>query len=221
MSNYLETIYFRNEQGEYDYPQQLCDYLVKRYKLSGRLLDVGCGKGNHLVAFNRRFLHTEGIDSRPITSEISKCDLEKEEFPELENDFDVVFSKSVIEHVNNADNIISEIKRVLKPGGRVILLTPDWNTTHEVFWDDYTHVKPWTRKSLQDALMIHGFTEVKSELFRQLPLVWKYPKLNYICDLISLLPHSFKWKDREEKEFRTWVRFSKEKMILATGTKPC
>ena len=31
MGNYLETIYFRNEQGEDNYPQQLCDHLVERW----------------------------------------------------------------------------------------------------------------------------------------------------------------------------------------------
>ena len=30
MGNYLETIYFRNEQGEDNYPQQLCDHLVEQ-----------------------------------------------------------------------------------------------------------------------------------------------------------------------------------------------
>ena len=71
-----------------------------------------------------------------------------------------IFSKSVIEHVENADNILSETYRVLKQNGIIIFLTPDWGTQYKVFWDDYTHVKAWTRKALQNALLIHNFNNI-------------------------------------------------------------
>lgn len=60
MGKYLETIYFTEEYGKNDYPQKLCNYIYSRFykeyvtknrskKL--RLLDMGSGKGNHLVGF--------------------------------------------------------------------------------------------------------------------------------------------------------------------------
>ena len=98
-------------------------------------------------------------------------------------------------------------------------MCPDWGSQYKVFWDDYTHVKAWTRKGLQDALVMHGFNDVNVSLFRQLPITWRFPILNILCAITSVLPESFKWKDKEEKLFRTWIRFSKEKMLLATGTK--
>jgi SAM-dependent methyltransferase len=233
MSTYLETHYFRNEYSETAYPQKLCDYIAlgciapKLGEIRGKsLLDVGSGKGNHLVGFSRRGMVTSGLDKRKECLEaldqfdIRVCDLEKDPFPFSEGSFDCVFSKSVIEHVANTDNFFSEIFRVLRPGGLTVLLTPDWQTQAHIFWDDYTHVKPWTRKGLQNALNIHGFEKVESVLFRQLPLVWKHPFLERVCDLIAIAPESWKWKDREEKEFREWVRFSKEKMLLATAMRP-
>ena len=60
MGNYLETIYFRNEQGEDNYPQQLCDHLVEQWlggASAGRgktLLDIGSGKGNNVIVCGRR-----------------------------------------------------------------------------------------------------------------------------------------------------------------------
>ena len=232
MSNYLETIYFRDEYSEKAYPQKLCNYIVEKYLekhnndiVGKHLLDIGSGKGNHLVGFNRKGIKCFGMDKRDECVEIlddfeiRECDIESEPFPFKENSFDFVFSKSVLEHVSNADNFLSETIRVLKPGGLAILMCPDWGTQYKIFWDDYTHVKAWTRKGLQDALVMHGFNDVNVSLFRQLPIIWKYPILRILCDITSVLPESFKWKDNEEKLFRTWIRFSKEKMLLATGTK--
>jgi len=109
---------------------------------------------------------------------------------------------------------------VLKPGGMAVLMTPDWKSQHDFFWDDYTHVKAFTRKSLQNAMIINGFENVDCSYFLQLPIVWKYRWIKCITHLIALLPDSLKWKDKEQREFRTWVRFSKEEMLLAVGYKP-
>ena len=219
MPNYLETIYFRNESDENSYPQKLCDYLISRYGLQGRLLDIGSGKGNHLVGFSRRGFAVSGVDSRPINFAIQKCDLEYEELPYDNMSFDVIFSKSVIEHVFNSDHFFEESFRVLKKGGIAIMMTPDWDSQHRHFWDDYTHVKPWTRKSLQNVMRIKGFSQVQCEYFRQLPILWKCPCLKYICGIVSLLPDSLKWKDSKEEQHRKFIRFSKEKMLLAMGVK--
>jgi SAM-dependent methyltransferase len=230
--SYLKTIYFRDEQGVDDYPQKLCNYLSQAiYQQSGsldgkKILDIGSGKGNHLVGFMRNGMDAYGIDLRDecLKSagqefEINGCDIESEVFPYKDNMFDFVFSKSVLEHVVNADNFMSQTYRVLKPGGTVLFMVPDWKSQQNFYWDDYTHVKAWTRKGLQDAMVIHGFDDVTCKYFLQLPFVWKYPSAKYLAWVISLLPDSLKWKDSEEKNFRTWVRFSKEKMLIAVGKK--
>jgi len=232
MSNYLETVYFRDEYSKDAYPQKLCNYIFQniiKKKFSQRenlkLLDIGSGKGNHLVGFSRNKIDCSGIDKRDEAVNINKnfiikeCNLENQKFPYDDNFFDIVFSKSVIEHVENADNMLSETYRVLKQNGIIIFLTPDWGTQYKVFWDDYTHVKAWTRKSLQNALLIHDFKKVECKLFRQLPILWKFPFLEILADITAILPEKFKWKDKEEKIFREWVRFSKEKMLLAVGQK--
>jgi SAM-dependent methyltransferase len=231
MPNYLETNYFRDEYDENAYPQKLCDYLIKRYVeptggVAGkRCLDIGSGKGNHLVGLARRGIEAFGIDRRTECVEILEqfdirdCDLEKGPFPFEDSMFDVVLSKSVIEHVRNTDNVLSEALRVLRPGGTAIFLTPDWASQRAFFWDDYTHVKPFTRKGLQNAMRINGYTGVTCEYFLQLPFVWTQPWLSLLPKLLGMLPASWKWRDREESSFRALIRFSQEKMLLATGSK--
>jgi hypothetical protein len=68
-------------------------------------------------------------------------------------------------------------------------------------------------------MIINGFKNVDCSYFLQLPIVWKHPWIKYVTMLIALLPDSLKWKDKEEKEFRRLIRFSKEKMLLAVGNK--
>ena len=234
MGKYLETVYFTEEYGENDYPQKLCNYIYSRiyrkYVTKNRsqklrLLDIGSGKGNHLVGFSRCGIEAYGLDTRDEcidilkTFDIRKCNIEKDRFPFEDNFFDFAFSKSVLEHVMNTDNFLRETLRVLKPGGIAILLTPDWRSEVKFFWDEYTHVKPFTRRGLQSALKINGFSEVKCECFLQLPFVWKYPYLKFIPWLISLLPDALKYKDEEEIQSRKLVRFSKEIMLIAIGVK--
>lgn len=229
--SYFDTIYFRDEYGEDCYPQKLCNHIsssiISPYfdgdHQGKSLLDVGSGRGNHLVGFSRNGLKCSGLDLRPQNLppfEIKKCDIEKESFPYESNTFDVIYSKSVIEHVFNTDNFVKEIYRVLKPGGIAIIMCPDWGSQYKHYWDDYTHVKAWTRKSLQNCMRINQFSNVNCELMRQLPILWKYPKMEILADLTDLFTtQSMKWKDDKEEQFNEWIRFSKEKMLLATGTK--
>ena len=85
-----------------------------------------------------------------------KCsNFESEEIQFDNNKFDIVFSKSVIEHLKNPNNIIKEALRVLKPGGKIILLTPSWLHTYwGPFYIDHTHVSPFTVSSLKNILQL-------------------------------------------------------------------
>ena len=228
MSKYTETIY--PEDRKNSYPQRLGNHIYERFFSKAttpvpRVLDIGCCTGKALKCFaeNQDF-ELYGIDVRDEDVEgitFKKCNLEEESIPFEDNYFDFIYNKSVLEHVHNTDNFLREALRVLKPGGVFVALTPDWKSQQHIFWDDYTHVKPFTRKGLRDALIIHGFEDVECEYFLQLPFIWKYPWLGFIPKLISLLPDSLKWKDREQRNTkdRKLIRFSKEEMLLVYGKK--
>jgi SAM-dependent methyltransferase len=229
MTKYTETIYPEDTKNQY--PQRLSKYICDRFFSNSpneipKILDIGCCTGKALKCFaENQKLDLYGIDLRDESIEginFKECNLEKERIPFPDNYFDFIYSKSVLEHVFNTNNFLSESLRVLKPGGVFVALTPDWKSQQNIFWDDYTHVKPFTRKGLRDSLTIHGFEEGNCEYFYQLPFMWKYPWLWPVPTIVSLLPDFLKWKDREQRNTRDrkLIRFSKEKMLLAYGRKP-
>jgi len=228
-SDYIEAMYPQDENN--DYPFKLCKHIstsyLKEFKSKKiKFLDIGCGRGVHTKNFmkhlNGEFYAVDLEKSEIENVNVSSCNLESQILPYDDNFFDVVFTKSVIEHISNTNNFISEIYRVLKAGGSLVILAPDWQSQMKNFYDDPTHVKPFTIKSMNSSLKMNGFDNVKVSYFRQLPIVWKFPFFEYACDAISIIfPESFKWKnltDRNTKD-RKWVRFSKEKMLLGVCIK--
>lgn len=222
MPNYLEVRYNKNTKPYTGYPSQLARYLFERLamKKGDKLLDIGCGRGDFTKEFSDLGLEVAGMDREKGDSEMLQGidiriqeDLEQDRFPFEDNRFDVVFSKSVIEHIQNPDSFMKEQLRVLKPGGRIICMTPDWHSQMFIFYDDYTHVHPYTCKGLQELFAMHGFKESEAELFYQLPIIWKYPWLKIVSRALQLLgPVKRIYKNK-------FMRWSRELMILGTGVK--
>lgn len=216
-----------------NYPIYLChyiatEYFLKNYPISNNkpnLLDVGSGNGDHIAIFDDIGFSVYGIDKNPYVpctikaNRFKKVDLEVDNIPYPDNYFDFIFSKSVIEHIFNTEHLFKEMYRVLKPDGKIIIMTPDYESRYKDFWEEYTHIKPFTLKSLWHCLEYFGFKNVKVKKFYQLPFTWHRPYLKFIPKVISLLPDSLKWKDKKQSEHRPLIRFSKELMLLGYGEK--
>lgn len=226
MSIYRDVIYSKDDNN--GYPRKLCEYLFNRFfgsKDRATLLDIGCSGCTHMKYFSELGLECRGIDLRVESIskfEIKECNVEKENIPYPDNYFDCVYSKSLVEHVVNIDNLFSNTLRVLKPQGIFVCMTPDWESQMSHFWDDYTHVHPFTIKSLRNALLINGFEDAECEYFHQLPFLWKRPYLKLIPNVInSVTSQNMKWKNKNKRngEDNKLIRFSKEKMLLAYAFK--
>lgn len=147
------------------------------------------------------------------TRQAKIVDLNNEKLPFPDEFFDVFFSKSVIEHISDTEHYMNEMKRVLKKGGLLILLVPDLETQYFIFYQDPTHIHPYTRVSVYKLLKMMEFERVESEKFIQLSCVWnsKFMKgLSYSLRLFGPVKKIYKNK---------FIRFSRELMILGSGRK--
>lgn len=218
-SGYLSVVYDEGSHPYTEYPKQLCHYLFQTFGFEPgmKLLEPGCGRGEFLGNFQDMGLDVHGVDISHEAKEFSDrfpvhvCDVENESLPFGDNTFDVLYSKSFIEHLHKPERYLTEAYRVLKPGGKLITLVPDWESNYKIYFDDFTHRTPFTQISLTDAYKMFGYSEVKVFKFRQLPIVWKYPKINYFCAVISpFVPVRTKVK---------FLRWSRELMLVGYGTK--
>ncbi len=79
-----------------------------------RILNVGCGDETYGTHF---------VDLYPSRKEVIKCNVDEEKLPFPNNYFDIVYSRNLLEHLKNPWFALKEMKRVLKKGGRLILIT--------------------------------------------------------------------------------------------------
>ena len=190
---------------------------IGEFKKGMKMLEPGCGRGEFLNNFKELGLDVVGVDISLEAAnfknglDVRLCDVESEELPFEDNVFDVIYSKSFIEHLNYPEKYLEEAYRVLKPNGILLTLVPDWESNYKTYFDDFTHRSPFTKVALTDAYKMYGFKDIDVFKFRQLPIVWRYPKLNYFCAAISpLIPIRTKNK---------FLRWSRELMLVGSGRK--
>lgn len=222
--SYTSVIYNEARTPITKYPDQLAGYLINRFKLKpgDRLLELGCGRGDFVSAFKRAGLNCAGVDREPASIpgiEVRKCDLSKDPLPFEDESFDVIYHKSVIEHLYQPDHIMDETYRVLKKGGKLIFLTPDWERALKVFYEDITHCRPYNVLAVKDLLSMWGFENCLAEKFYQYPLFWRWPVLKFSGALFNpfLSVKLARWFTR--KTNKKFFQFSIETMVLGYGAK--
>jgi 2-polyprenyl-3-methyl-5-hydroxy-6-metoxy-1,4-benzoquinol methylase len=108
---------------------------IKRFVISGRLLEIGCARGEFLELAADAGFEAQGIEPDPATSAVARdrrrlrvCTGTLSDAAIESESFDLVVLFHVLEHLDSPRRTIAEIHRVLKPGGFVIIETPNIQT---------------------------------------------------------------------------------------------
>jgi SAM-dependent methyltransferase len=76
-------------------------------------------------------------------------DVEKKPIPLPDASCDIILICSTLEHVSNPEELAAESNRLLRPGGIVFVTVPDIEKYKFSFWNDVTHRRPFTKRSLE------------------------------------------------------------------------
>jgi 2-polyprenyl-3-methyl-5-hydroxy-6-metoxy-1,4-benzoquinol methylase len=150
-------------------------YLYSSY--GKKMLDIGCGDGSLIQRLSKKGWDVQGIDfdekavahCKSKGLNVQAGDLISQKFPAAS--FDVITWNHVIEHVFNPKEVIAECYRILKPGGRLVIATPNtkswiYNKVFKAHWfslDPPRHVILYNRKSLCNLLKECTFEIEKAE----------------------------------------------------------
>ena len=171
-----ENIYKRHESSIKTINCLLKASNLKEINNDSILLDVGSGDGSLINYLSSKKISCDGCD-------INDANLEIDPLPFQNSSFTHVLLYSVIEHIKNTNHIIEEIKRVLKNDGILIIITPNFRYSYDTFYDDPTHVKPFTDKGIFELLKITNFCNisVKPWTTNAVNFIWKLPFSFFYC----------------------------------------
>jgi SAM-dependent methyltransferase len=128
--------------------------------ITGRTLDVGCGTKPYEKYFSSSEYIGLEIDST-IHREVTKADVfyDGKKFPFNNNEFDSIITNQVFEHVFNPDDFLSEINRVLKKEGYLLMTVP-------FVWDEHEQPFDFARYSslgIKSVIEKKGFEIVEQK----------------------------------------------------------
>lgn len=148
---------------------------VLNRNITGINIDLGSGDRGFTD-----YLYKIGIESFPY--DYPSFDIEKDIFNHRDNSIDFVTLNAVIEHIQKPEHIFLEIKRVLKFDGLIFIRTPNWQMDFKNFYNDPTHIKPYSPQTLSNFLTLFDFEVIFLEpgLIEKAWFWWS-------------LPNSIKW----------------------------
>jgi len=134
---------------------------IKRnsYKLKGKLLDFGCGAKPYRNLFNVDEYIGVDIENKGHSHEKEEIDYfyDGKKLPFPDDSFDSLFCSEVFEHVFNLDEILTEIKRVMRNNSLALITTPFAWDEHEVPFD----FARYSSFGMKAVLEKHGFQIVE------------------------------------------------------------
>ncbi len=152
----------RDASDNYVFQRSLLAYHEAASRIEGVVLEIGTGSGYgievvapHATRFVTLDKHRTEELMLPANTEFKEAKIPP--LPFSDQTFDTVISFQVIEHIRRDDRFVAEVARVLKPGGRFIVTTP--NRTMSLTRNPW-HIREYNLKEFTD-LLTSEFTSVE------------------------------------------------------------
>jgi len=159
--------YYEEISGDRDIREEVSRYRrasqLAQVWAGAKVLDIGCRDGGLRNYLNNKVQYM-GIEivKKYESPYVKAKDIS--EGTDFENDcFDYVFCIKALEHVRNSYFVLTEIKRVLKPGGFLVLSIPNPYHLKEILWDIFNipdesgHIYSWTKQTFRKLIIFYGF----------------------------------------------------------------
>jgi ubiquinone/menaquinone biosynthesis C-methylase UbiE len=164
------------------------------------VLDLACGYGefvNNIVAARKY-----GVDLNPDAAAHLSSDVDfrlaaAHDLSHIgENTLDRVFTSNFLEHLPDkaaCDTVLKEVRRVLKPGGKFMVMGPNIRYAYKEYWDYYDHYLPLSHLSLVEGLLLAGYKpEIVVDRFLPYTMNNAAPTADWMIRLYLRLPAAWK-----------------------------
>jgi SAM-dependent methyltransferase len=162
-------------------------FLCKHVRPGDRALDLGCGDGTFTALLAKAGAQPVGVEVAESALRRARAAHPQIRFaltpldgplPLDDGSFDLVWASEVIEHIADTARWLSEVRRVLRPAGRLLLTTPDHPRLAVLLrgLEHYAeplsdHLHLYTRSSLRQLLEEFGFGEITLQAAGGIPLM--------------------------------------------------
>src|SRR5689334_7682273 len=149
--------------------REIIRYLSRKVDLGSTVLDVGCGYGEFInnVTSEQRY----ALDASPEMKKFldpsvkfvaANASATEESFPL--GAFDFIFSSNLLEHLKREEigPLLASFRKLLRPGGHIGVLMPNYRLVSERYFDDYTHQTAVSDVALCDWMKAEGLEVVIS-----------------------------------------------------------
>jgi SAM-dependent methyltransferase len=137
----------------------------------GLIVELGSGWGRitrQLVdAGYRNILCVDFWEGAPAAlqdvtqARFAMCDLTKDRLPVDDSHASVILCIHLIEHMVDPTHMLKEARRALRPGGVLVLFTPDFARSVKTFYTDPQHIHPYIPVGLKSILEYNGFRVIE------------------------------------------------------------
>lgn len=179
----------------------LCTEFFSRYvKPADTVVDIGAGYCefiNNIVAARKIAVDLNPDVRRFANPDVQVVNESCTAIGKLADDsVDVVFMSNFLEHLPHKDLVLDtfrETRRILRPGGRVVVLQPNIRYLPGEYWDFFDHHTPLTERSLVEGLQLAGLSpDVVVARFLPYTTKSRLPQAPWIVSLYLKLP--FVWR---------------------------